>query len=96
MKKMKEKKRGRREENGGKWRKKEEEERKKKKRKMEKVLEVGVLSWSLATILVPNSAGFMPGLVLSRILVGIGEGVSPSAATDLIARQVIHILSLSL
>ncbi|KAL0915276.1 hypothetical protein M5K25_015681 [Dendrobium thyrsiflorum] len=34
-----------------------------------KVLEVGVLSWSLATILVPNSAGFMPGLVLSRILI---------------------------
>ncbi|PKU85398.1 probable anion transporter 6, chloroplastic isoform X1 [Dendrobium catenatum] len=53
-----------------------------------KVLEVGVLSWSLATILVPNSAGFMPGLVLSRILVGIGEGVSPSAATDLIARSI--------
>ncbi|CAM8931820.1 unnamed protein product [Rhodiola kirilowii] len=32
-------------------------------------------------------AGYMPGLVLSRILVGIGEGVSPSAATDLIARH---------
>ncbi|KAI8008673.1 hypothetical protein LOK49_LG07G01515 [Camellia lanceoleosa] len=29
----------------------------------------------------------MPGLVLSRILVGIGEGVSPSAATNLIARH---------
>ncbi|KAJ6804111.1 putative anion transporter 6, chloroplastic isoform X1 [Iris pallida] len=52
-----------------------------------KVLEVGVLVWSLATALVPLVAGFMPGLVLSRILVGIGEGVSPSAATDLIARQ---------
>lgn len=53
-----------------------------------KVLEVGVLSWSLATILVPFVAGYMPGLVLSRILVGIGEGVSPSAATDLIARSI--------
>ncbi|XP_074584282.1 putative anion transporter 6, chloroplastic [Curcuma longa] len=51
-----------------------------------RVLEVGVLAWSLATILVPVVAGFMPGLVLSRVLVGIGEGVSPSAATDLIAR----------
>ncbi|KAH7671909.1 MFS transporter ACS family solute carrier family 17 protein [Dioscorea alata] len=53
-----------------------------------KVLEVGVLAWSLATILVPFVAGFMPGLVLSRILVGVGEGVSPSAATDLIARTI--------
>ncbi|PKA56582.1 putative anion transporter 6, chloroplastic [Apostasia shenzhenica] len=53
-----------------------------------KVLEVGVLSWSLATILVPIVSGFMPGLILSRILVGIGEGVSPSAATDLIARSI--------
>ncbi|GAB4832773.1 Probable anion transporter 6, chloroplastic [Ancistrocladus abbreviatus] len=52
------------------------------------VLAVGVLAWSLATTLVPALAGFMPGLVLSRILVGIGEGVSPSAATDLIARSI--------
>ncbi|XP_031383520.1 probable anion transporter 6, chloroplastic isoform X2 [Punica granatum] len=52
-----------------------------------KVLEIGVLVWSLATALVPVLAGFMPGLLLSRILVGIGEGVSPSAATDLIARK---------
>ncbi|XP_042485675.1 probable anion transporter 6, chloroplastic isoform X2 [Macadamia integrifolia] len=52
------------------------------------VLEFGVFSWSLATMLVPSVAGFMPGLVLSRILVGIGEGVSPSAATDLIARSI--------
>ncbi|GMP60246.1 hypothetical protein CsSME_00023190 [Camellia sinensis var. sinensis] len=34
-----------------------------------KVLEIGVLIWSLATALVPVLAGFMPGLVLSRILV---------------------------
>lgn len=53
-----------------------------------KVLEVGVLAWSLATAFVPFVAGYMPGLVLSRILVGIGEGVSPSAATDLIARTI--------
>ncbi|WCJ29962.1 phosphate transporter 4 5 [Euphorbia peplus] len=53
-----------------------------------KVLEIGVLTWSLATALVPAVAGFMPGLIFSRILVGIGEGVSPSAATDLIARTI--------
>ncbi|XP_047943976.1 probable anion transporter 6, chloroplastic isoform X2 [Salvia hispanica] len=53
-----------------------------------RVLEVGVLVWSLATAMVPLLAGFMPGLVLSRVLVGIGEGVSPSAATDMIARTV--------
>ncbi|KAI3711719.1 hypothetical protein L1987_70264 [Smallanthus sonchifolius] len=52
------------------------------------ILQFGVLGWSLATTLVPLVAGFMPGLVLSRILVGIGEGVSPSAATDLIARLI--------
>ncbi|KAG4970779.1 hypothetical protein JHK85_037200 [Glycine max] len=51
------------------------------------VLEVGVLIWSVATALVPFLAGYMPGLLLSRVLVGIGEGVSPSAATDLIARH---------
>ncbi|XP_011078539.1 probable anion transporter 6, chloroplastic [Sesamum indicum] len=53
-----------------------------------KVLEIGVLVWSLATALVPLLAGFMPGLIFSRILVGIGEGVSPSAATDMIARSI--------
>ncbi|KAL8152639.1 hypothetical protein V2J09_010399 [Rumex salicifolius] len=52
------------------------------------VLATGVLVWSLATALVPSLAGFMPGLILARVLVGIGEGVSPSAATDLIARHV--------
>uniref|UniRef100_A0ACD5XVK1 Uncharacterized protein n=1 Tax=Avena sativa TaxID=4498 RepID=A0ACD5XVK1_AVESA len=52
------------------------------------VLKVGVLVWSLSTAVIPAVAGFMPGLVLSRILVGIGEGVSPSAATDLIARTI--------
>lgn len=34
-----------------------------------KVLKIGVLTWSLATALVPLLAGFMPGLILSRILV---------------------------
>ncbi|KAJ6863451.1 hypothetical protein NC652_040103 [Populus alba x Populus x berolinensis] len=52
-----------------------------------KVLQIGVLTWSVATALLPFLAGYMPGFVLSRVLVGIGEGVSPSAATDLIARH---------
>lgn len=52
------------------------------------VLAFGVLAWSLATALVPSVAGYMPGLIFSRVLVGIGEGVSPSAATDLIARSI--------
>lgn len=52
------------------------------------VLEVGVLIWSVATAFVPFISGYMPGLLLSRVLVGIGEGVSPSAATDLIARSI--------
>lgn len=55
---------------------------------LRRVLEIGVVAWSLATAIIPAVAGFMPGLVLSRILVGIGEGVSPSAATDLIARSI--------
>ncbi|KAI4344206.1 hypothetical protein L6164_011457 [Bauhinia variegata] len=53
-----------------------------------KVLQIGVLGWSVATALVPFLAGYMPGLILLRVLVGIGEGVSPSAATDLIARSI--------
>ncbi|CAH9070338.1 unnamed protein product [Cuscuta epithymum] len=53
-----------------------------------KILEVGVLTWSVATALVPTLSGFMPALIFSRIMVGIGEGVSPSAATDMIARSI--------
>ncbi|CAM6092364.1 unnamed protein product [Calypogeia fissa] len=51
-----------------------------------KVLKAGVLMWSLATALVPMTAAFLPGLLFCRLLVGLGEGVSPAAATDLIAR----------
>ncbi|KAH8948774.1 hypothetical protein BDL97_11G111300 [Sphagnum fallax] len=52
----------------------------------QKVLRGGVLLWSLATAAVPSVASFIPGLLFCRLLVGLGEGVSPSAATDLIAR----------
>ncbi|KAE8700183.1 putative anion transporter 6 [Hibiscus syriacus] len=60
-----------------------------------KVLKIGVLAWSLATAIVPVLAVFL--FLLDSCLdysclgfwyVGIGEGVSPSAATDLIARSI--------
>lgn len=54
----------------------------------EAVLAVGVLVWSVATAAVPLAASFIPSLLFSRLIVGLGEGVSPSAATDLIARNV--------
>jgi ACS family sodium-dependent inorganic phosphate cotransporter len=50
------------------------------------VLRAGVLMWSLATAAVPSTAKILPLLLLCRLLVGLGEGVSPAAATDLIAR----------
>eukprot|EP00250_Pteridium_aquilinum_P017261 c23536_g1_i1 orf=57-2033(+) len=54
----------------------------------EVVLGAGVLIWSFATAAVPIAASFLPALLFSRLIVGLGEGVSPSAATDLIARNV--------
>lgn len=53
-----------------------------------KVLPAGVSLWSVATAAVPVLAGTIPGLCLSRALVGLGEGVAPAAATDLAARSV--------
>ncbi|KAH7298769.1 hypothetical protein KP509_25G058500 [Ceratopteris richardii] len=52
------------------------------------VLLAGVGIWSLATAIVPFVASFIPALLFSRLIVGLGEGVSPSAATDLIARNI--------
>ncbi|KAL4855360.1 putative anion transporter 6 [Chlorella vulgaris] len=53
-----------------------------------KVLPAGVAVWSAATAAVPVLAGTLPGLFLSRALVGLGEGVAPSAATDIVARSI--------
>jgi ACS family sodium-dependent inorganic phosphate cotransporter len=53
-----------------------------------RVLAGGVFVWSLATALVPVTVGYLPGLYLCRLLVGLGEGVSPPAATDLVAKTV--------
>ncbi|KAI5081087.1 hypothetical protein GOP47_0004270 [Adiantum capillus-veneris] len=54
----------------------------------EAVLAAGVFVWSVATAAVPLAASFIPSLIFSRLIVGLGEGVSPSAVTDLIARNV--------
>ena len=52
------------------------------------VLSVGVGLWSLSTAIIPVAASTIPGLFLSRAAVGLGEGVAPAAATDLIAKTV--------
>jgi len=52
------------------------------------VLSVGVGLWSLSTACIPFAASTIPGLFLSRAAVGLGEGVAPAAATDLIAKTV--------
>ncbi|PSC76363.1 putative anion transporter chloroplastic isoform X1 [Micractinium conductrix] len=52
------------------------------------VLPAGVALWSAATAGVPLLAGTLPGLFLSRAAVGLGEGVAPSAATDVVARVI--------
>jgi ACS family sodium-dependent inorganic phosphate cotransporter len=51
-----------------------------------RVLPAGVAMWSAATAGVPFLASTIPGLFLSRAAVGLGEGVAPSAATDIVAR----------
>lgn len=51
-----------------------------------KILPGGVALWSAATAAVPFAAGTLPGLLVSRAAVGLGEGVAPSAATDMVAR----------
>lgn len=52
------------------------------------VLPGGVALWSLATGAVPVLAASVPGLFFSRAAVGLGEGVAPSAATDIVARTI--------
>lgn len=52
------------------------------------VMPLGVGMWSAATASLPILAGSLPGLVFSRALVGMGEAVAPSAATDMVARTV--------
>jgi MFS transporter, ACS family, solute carrier family 17 (sodium-dependent inorganic phosphate cotransporter), other len=53
-----------------------------------KTLPSGVALWSLATAGVPLLASTLPGLYLSRAAVGLGEGIAPAAATDMVARVI--------
>jgi len=50
------------------------------------MLPVGVGLWSLATAGVPLLASTVPGLCVSRALVGLGEAAAPAAAIDMVAR----------
>jgi len=52
------------------------------------MLPIGVLVWSVATAVVPFIAGDTSTLFVARAMVGLGEGISPAAATDIIARSV--------
>jgi len=54
-----------------------------------RVLSAGVALWSLGTLLAPPAAAVaLPMLCASRLLVGLGEGVAPSAATALLVQFV--------
>ena len=53
-----------------------------------RMLPIGVFLWSAATCAVPFCANDPTLLFASRVLVGLGEGVSPAAAVDVIARSV--------
>ncbi|KAI8472147.1 MAG: carbohydrate transporter [Monoraphidium minutum] len=54
-----------------------------------RVLLAGVGLWSLGTLLAPPAAALgLPALCGSRVLVGLGEGLAPAAATSVLARQV--------
>ncbi|KAK9810429.1 hypothetical protein WJX72_010556 [[Myrmecia] bisecta] len=54
-----------------------------------KVLLVGVLLWSLGTLVAPPAAHMgLWYLCASRAFVGLGEGLAPSSATNVMARQV--------
>ena len=50
------------------------------------MLPAGVGLWSAATAAVPLVAPTLPGLLAARVMVGLGEGLAPTAATDVIAR----------
>eukprot|EP00238_Polyblepharides_amylifera_P005489 CAMPEP_0196582064 /NCGR_PEP_ID=MMETSP1081-20130531/37313_1 /TAXON_ID=36882 /ORGANISM="Pyramimonas amylifera, Strain CCMP720" /LENGTH=401 /DNA_ID=CAMNT_0041902537 /DNA_START=698 /DNA_END=1903 /DNA_ORIENTATION=- len=53
-----------------------------------RVLPVGVFLWSLATAVVPLAANSLPLLFFCRFLVGLGEGISPTAVLNLITTWV--------
>jgi MFS family permease len=53
------------------------------------VLFAGVMLWSFGTLIAPACANFsFTALLVSRFLVGLGEGVAPSAATGILAKGI--------
>ena len=53
------------------------------------VLFAGVMLWSFGTLIAPACANFsFTALLVSRFLVGLGEGVAPSAATGVLAKGI--------
>lgn len=54
-----------------------------------KVLAAGVAMWSFGTLIAPPAAQFsLAALCATRVLVGLGEGFAPSAATAVLAKLV--------
>jgi MFS transporter, ACS family, solute carrier family 17 (sodium-dependent inorganic phosphate cotransporter), other len=51
-----------------------------------KILPLGLMFISFATLAIPLAGDNLPALFFARALVGLGEGVVPSAVTDIIAR----------
>ena len=51
-----------------------------------RILPLGLTFISLATLAIPLAGDNLPALFFARVLVGLGEGVVPSAVTDIIAR----------
>lgn len=52
-----------------------------------KVLAAGVFLWSLGTLIAPPAANYsLMALCVTRMVVGMGEGVAPSAATSVLAK----------
>lgn len=50
---------------------------------------VGVTFWSLGTLVAPPLAhASLLALCVSRVLVGLGEGLAPSAATNIMSRLI--------
>jgi len=53
------------------------------------VLLAGVAFWSLGTLVAPPAAKLsLLALCASRVLVGLGEGLAPSSATNVMSRLI--------
>ena len=53
------------------------------------VLLAGVAFWSVGTLVAPPAAKFsLLALCVSRVLVGLGEGLAPSSATNVMSRLI--------